>query len=476
MPIHLQRLNNCLFFFFLVLVVLIVVLFVVVCMVDNSASDTEQHPTVDRERRQEWLQLVGSAAVGIFLFGITWLLLSYHEITPHHRAVYSKGGELTGRVEMPHRHGHFRDLGWGIPLLMPLRRFYMSETYQELLMIEDTDRTDCIQSKSFDAETVHFCYIEVRNKVEFNHEKRTKQLRRVLEKRFDLETQVRAKMVNPRNTSEMVTNYKYLSDRALRRVQILHEFDLKWSSFEWSSKYHDEETNKCALMLMKKWGIDYDKKLILSRVPKSIHEFCPSKKAKDLVVSEYHNLDEVISNDLTQQLEKEEVEHCIHINRVHIPPPTVREDLQKEWEKTNVETAKKSTKMEEAINSKIEKDKEARDALIVAEGKFEAARVDAMRMAHDTTSRAHAEHHAEKSRTNASAHAIETLSIARANAVLRESKAEAKSLMERIQVGFNGDAEKFNDYELTRAIWKSNNTKVLTYGPSIPKFVAIGGN
>ena len=383
---------------------------------------------------------------------LLWAIMSYHEITPKHRAVYSIGGEMTGRIEMPHRDGHWRNVGWGIPLFMSSQSFYKAETYQEFLIVEDRDKTGCIESKSIDAETIRFCGIETVNRVEFRHDKYVQQQRLLLERRP-----------------------AHVHNKTLLQSALL-DFDAKWQSFQPTPSYQKDQTDKCVLMLMAHWGITYDEKLILSRVPKSIHEFCPSKRAKELVVSEYHSLDEVISKDLTLQLQKDGVDHCLHVLRMHIPPPTVRHELQTEWEKTNAEMAKKDTKTQEAVTSKIVKDKEARDALIAAHGKFDASKVDALRVAHDTTSKAGADHKAEMMRTESAAHSIESLSVARSAAVERESRAEALSLRERIQTGFKGNVKEFNDYERTRAIWQSNNTKVLTYGPSIPKFVAIGGD
>jgi regulator of protease activity HflC (stomatin/prohibitin superfamily) len=133
---------------------------------------------------------------------------------------------------------------------------------------------------------------------------------------------------------------------------------------------------------VKKYGIDYDQKLIMNKVRFQMNVICSKLDTYDIFVTQFDQLDDMLQKFL--QGEQDRLDTGISIDYVRLSKPKLPKDqadtfegISKQQIQQKLEDQKKITKMKEAENAKIEAEAHANRAVIEAEGKFRVAEQEA---------------------------------------------------------------------------------------------------
>ena len=187
---------------------------------------------------------------------------------------------------------------------------------------------------------------------------------------------------------------------------------------------------------VKKYGTEYDQKLIMSKVRHQMNVICSKLDTYDIFVTKFDQLDDMLLTFL--QAEQDRLDTGITIDYVRLTKPKLPHDQAQTYEgiskqqiQQKLEDEKKITKMKEAENARIEAKAKADRDVIEAEGRLRVAEKDA-------------EAHLAKEKAKSDADSYRRMEEAKANQYLF------------------GGPEQYLDYERHKAI--ATNSKVF-FGP-----------
>lgn len=133
---------------------------------------------------------------------------------------------------------------------------------------------------------------------------------------------------------------------------------------------------------VKKYGLDYDQKLIMNKVRHQTNVICSKLDTYDIFVTKFDQLDDMLLRFL--QDEQDRLDTGITIDYVRLTKPKLPRDQAETYEgiskqqiQQKLEDEKKITKAKEAENAKIEAEALANRAVIEAEGKLRVAEKEA---------------------------------------------------------------------------------------------------
>jgi regulator of protease activity HflC (stomatin/prohibitin superfamily) len=140
--------------------------------------------------------------------------------------------------------------------------------------------------------------------------------------------------------------------------------------------------SKYVYSTVKKYGINYDKKLIMNKVRFQMNVICSKLDTYDIFVTQFDQLDDMLQKFL--QGEQDRLDTGINIDYVRLTKPKLPKDQADTYEgisrqqiQQKLEDQKKITKRKEAENAKIEAEAKANRDVIEAEGKFRVAEQEA---------------------------------------------------------------------------------------------------
>ena len=161
---------------------------------------------------------------------------------------------------------------------------------------------------------------------------------------------------------------------------------------------------------VKKYGIDYDQKLIMNKVRHQTNVICSKLDTYDIFVTKFDQLDDMLLKFL--QDEQDRLDTGITIDYVRLTKPKLPSDQAQTYEgiskqqiQQKLEDEKKKTKEKEAENAKIEAEAAAQRAVIEAEGRLRVAEKEA-------------EAHLTKEKSKADAESYRKIEQAKANQYL----------------------------------------------------------
>ena len=161
---------------------------------------------------------------------------------------------------------------------------------------------------------------------------------------------------------------------------------------------------------IKKYGLDYDQKLIMNKVRHQTNVICSKLDTYDIFVTKFDQLDDMLLKFL--QDEQDRLDTGITIDYVRLTKPKLPRDQAETYEgiskqqiQQKLEDEKKITKAKEAENAKIEAEAAANRAVIEAEGKLKVAEKEA-------------EAHLAKEKAKADAESYRKMEEAKANVFL----------------------------------------------------------
>ena len=130
--------------------------------------------------------------------------------------------------------------------------------------------------------------------------------------------------------------------------------------------------------IIKNYGIDYDKKLVVRPIAQFIRELCAERTIDEIVIIDFHLLDNLLKTEIQRQVD--EIDSGITIDYVRITsvdfPDDIRQlRLEKEKEKNNKGIQEEAMKTEQ-----VKKNKEAMVAKLDNEIKMENSRVENERL------------------------------------------------------------------------------------------------
>lgn len=133
---------------------------------------------------------------------------------------------------------------------------------------------------------------------------------------------------------------------------------------------------------LKKYGIDYDQKLIMNKVRHQTNVICSKLDTYDIFVTKFDQLDDMLLSFL--QAEQDRLDTGITIDYVRLTKPKLPHDQAQTYEgiskqqiQQKLEDEKKKTNKLVAENAKIEAEAAANRAVIEAEGKLRVAQKEA---------------------------------------------------------------------------------------------------
>jgi len=133
---------------------------------------------------------------------------------------------------------------------------------------------------------------------------------------------------------------------------------------------------------VKKYGINYDQKLIMNKVRFQMNVICSKLDTYDIFVTQFDKLDDMLLTFL--QKEQDRLDTGITIDYVRLTKPKLPQDqadtyegISKQQIQQKLEDQKKVTKQKEAENAKIDAEAVANRQVIEAEGRFRVAEKDA---------------------------------------------------------------------------------------------------
>ena len=133
---------------------------------------------------------------------------------------------------------------------------------------------------------------------------------------------------------------------------------------------------------VKKYGLDYDQKVIMNKVRHQMNVICSKLDTYDIFVTQFEKLDDMLLSFL--QSEQDKLNTGITIDYVRLTKPKLPADQARTYEgistqqiQQKLEDQKKLTKMKEAENAKIEAEALANRAVIEAKGRLEVAEMEA---------------------------------------------------------------------------------------------------
>jgi regulator of protease activity HflC (stomatin/prohibitin superfamily) len=130
--------------------------------------------------------------------------------------------------------------------------------------------------------------------------------------------------------------------------------------------------------IIKNYGIDYDKKLVVRPIAQFIRELCAERTIDEIVITDFHLLDNLLKTEIQRQVD--EIDSGITIDYVRITSVDFPDDirnlrLEKEKEKNNKGIQEEAMKTEQ-----VKKNKEAMVAKLDNEIRMENSRVDNERL------------------------------------------------------------------------------------------------
>jgi regulator of protease activity HflC (stomatin/prohibitin superfamily) len=130
--------------------------------------------------------------------------------------------------------------------------------------------------------------------------------------------------------------------------------------------------------IIKNYGIDYDKKLVVRPIAQFIRELCAERTIDEIVITDFHLLDNLLKTEIQRQVD--EIDSGITIDYVRITSVDFPDDirnlrLEKEKEKNNKGIQEEAMKTEQ-----VKKNKEAMVAKLDNEIKIENSRVENERL------------------------------------------------------------------------------------------------
>jgi erlin len=133
---------------------------------------------------------------------------------------------------------------------------------------------------------------------------------------------------------------------------------------------------------VKKYGIEYDQKLIMSKVRHQMNVICSKMDTYDIFVTKFDKLDDMLLTFL--QEEQDRLDTGITIDYVRLTKPKLPHDQAQTYEgiskqqiQQKLEDEKKKTNKLVAENAKIEAEAMANRAVIEADGKLRVAQKEA---------------------------------------------------------------------------------------------------
>jgi len=133
---------------------------------------------------------------------------------------------------------------------------------------------------------------------------------------------------------------------------------------------------------VKKYGINYDQKLIMNKVRHQMNVICSKLDTYDIFVTKFDQLDDMLLNFL--QSEQDALSTGITIDYVRLTKPKLPHDQAQTYEgiskqqiQQRLEDEKKKTKEKEAINDMIEAQAIADRSVVEAEGKRKVSEKEA---------------------------------------------------------------------------------------------------
>ena len=197
--------------------------------------------------------------------------------------------------------------------------------------------------------------------------------------------------------------------------------------------------------IIKNYGIDYDKKLVVRPIAQFIRELCAERTIDEIVITDFHLLDNLLKTEIQRQVD--EIDSGITIDYVRITSVDFPDDirnlrLEKEKEKNNKGIQEEAMKTEQ-----VKKNKEAMVAKLDNEIRMENSRVDNERLLQNIN--------AERQRRTVENNMI--LETAKINA--EKTMIEAEANAHKMEVEANGLRLLFNIPEY------ANVKKMETIGP-----------
>jgi regulator of protease activity HflC (stomatin/prohibitin superfamily) len=130
--------------------------------------------------------------------------------------------------------------------------------------------------------------------------------------------------------------------------------------------------------IIKNYGIDYDKKLVVRPISQFIRELCAERTIDEIVITDFHLLDNLLKTEIQRQVD--EIDSGITIDYVRITSVDFPDDirnlrLEKEKEKNNKGIQEEAMKTEQ-----VKKNKEAMIAKLDNEIRIENSRVENERL------------------------------------------------------------------------------------------------
>jgi regulator of protease activity HflC (stomatin/prohibitin superfamily) len=133
---------------------------------------------------------------------------------------------------------------------------------------------------------------------------------------------------------------------------------------------------------VKKYGLDYDQKLIMNKIRHQTNVICSKLDTYDIFVTKFDQLDDMLLSFL--QAEQDRLDTGITIDYVRLTKPKLPHDQAQTYEgiskqqiQQKLEDEKKKTNKLVAENAKIEAEAAANRAVIEAEGKLRVAEKEA---------------------------------------------------------------------------------------------------
>lgn len=116
------------------------------------------------------------------------------------------------------------------------------------------------------------------------------------------------------------------------------------------------DSDECVYDVINRFGVNYDEKLIYSKIPHEVAQFCKNYPLEDIYIRKFNELDEVLIDKLKHHLVKQKVDKCLLIETITMERPKLNKELANQYDNIESEKKKLDLKNQEKLTKKAEYD------------------------------------------------------------------------------------------------------------------------